>query len=871
MNKKIYLLITIIFLACLALESTGQTPTWTPPPVELTSQMQEVLDQLVKFICWPACLIMYVSSGIASLLLIIAGARYIAADDPGTRSELRRFMTGVLAGLVIVLLSIPILNFILDGLLPEVACTCIDAPVENINTVFCNLITALSVMGPWLCALVVIYGGIRYLASADDPGARKAAKATLIAAFVGLLIVMLAIPLVNAVLGDVLKQVECETSENEFTDQVVAVLGNFLCILALIAPPICALVVTYGGLRYITSADDPGARDAAKTIIISALIGMILVMIAVPLVNVVLTSSFEQVSFDCSDGQITTEITRIMCAFICFLSYIAPAICALVVIYGGIRYLVSGDDPGARRTAKTIIISAFVGLVLVFISVPLVNTVLTGAFGQVGCDCSESQSVKDIVAILCKFICLIASIAPAIAALVMMYGGLRYVTSAEDPGARSAAKTTIISALAGLILVMISLAMVNVVVSGWAKGVQCGCFNVDPVEQINRVFCSLVCMIQMITPSVAALVIIYGGLRYVTSAEDPSARAAARSIIINAIIGLVFVMLSVQIINIVITGLVPTFKCDCVQLFPEIFGQLGAAGGGKTADNPDSGKIIACSSTADAAKLGPTWVYDATAKACINKCAAGQKCCQATDQSGHPGCIGTDTSNQVKLNSCSLDDYLTSYECVSDKCQAKTTDCGIAGCKDQYGCNGGTPDPKLHILSSDAICTDCCQVGTSECHYSYDAGGETQYGHNTGIKITKCDSLGSNGPYTVEWRESGTVGSLITINPVAGAKCASADAAPACSSTADAAKLGPTWVYDTVKKDCVNKCAAGERCCQATDQSGHPGCIGTDTVNQVKPFNCFDGQLSTYKCVSDKCTFEEELCATTCKDQYSCN
>jgi hypothetical protein len=765
MNKKIYLLITIIFLACLALESTGQTPTWTPPSVEITDQMQEVLDQLVKFICWPACIIIFVSSGIASLLLILAGARYIAADDPGTRSELRRFMTGVLAGLVIVLLSIPILNFVLDGLLPEVACTCIDAPVENINTVFCNLITALSVMGPWLCALVVIYGGIRYLASADDPGARKAAKATLIAAFVGLLIVMLAIPLVNAVLGDVLKQVECETSENEFTDQVVDVLGNFLCILALIAPPICALVVTYGGLRYITSADDPGARDAAKTIIISALIGMILVMIAVPLVNVVLTSSFEQVSFDCSDGQITTEITRIMCAFICFLSYIAPAICALVVIYGGIRYLVSGDDPGARRTAKTIIISAFVGLVLVFISVPLVNTVLTGAFGQVGCDCSESQSVKDIVAILCKFICLIASIAPAIAALVMMYGGLRYVTSAEDPGARSAAKTTIISALAGLILVMISLAMVNVVVSGWAKGVQCGCFNVDPVEQINRVFCSLVCMIQMITPSVAALVIIYGGLRYVTSAEDPSARAAARSIIINAIIGLVFVMLSVQIINIVITGLVPTFKCDCAQLFPEIFGQFGGAAG----------------------------------------------------DSSNPG--------------------------------------------------GDSSDPELHVLSSDAICTNCCRAKIdTECYYSFESGGNTQYGSyssTTGQKITKCEPPSGSGSYSIEWREGQSV---VPLNPVAGAKCSSKAKAMPCSSAADAPAKGPTFMYDSVKKDCVDKCA-GQKCCQTTE-GGLPGCIGTNTPNKVMLNKCsLDDFLTQYTCnAAGECIATETGCANTCRN-----
>jgi hypothetical protein len=779
MNKKIYPFVAFIALACLAVEAAGAG--WTPDPNSITlTQIQPVLNMLVDFICWPIYLIISISSGIASLLLIIGGARYVAADDPGTRAELRRFMIGTIAGLVIVLLSISIINYVIDGLLPAVACTFIDAPLENINTVFCNLINILSAIGPWLCAIVVIYGGLRYLTSADDPGARKAAKTTLIAAFVGLIIVMLAIPIVNMVLGDALDLVECESSDSDVTEQIVTVLGNFLCILALIAPPICALVVTYGGLRYITSADDPGARDTAKTIIISALIGMILVMLAVPLVNVVLTNSFEQVTFDCSQGQAATEITRIMCNFICFLSYIAPAVCALVVIYGGLRYLVSGDDPGARRIARTIIISAFVGMILVFIAVPIVNVVLTSAFGQVGCNCSESESVKDVVRILCKFICLIASVSPAIAALVIIYGGLRYVTSAEDPGARSSAKTIIISAFVGLILVMISLAMVNIVVSGWAKDVQCGCFNIDPVAQINKVFCSLACTIQMIIPAVAALVIIYGGLKYVTSAEDPSARAAARGVVIHALVGLIIVIIAIQVVNVVIAGLVPTFKCDCAQVFGTIAslntadpklhitsvpdnpndkcdhnGEIGGkccrvgdtechyvyvsggnihhgdstgakitgcnppsgAGGkytitledGNTMDPEADAKCTDnsgnpfCSSEADVVKYGPTYVYDATSGVCVNKCAEGQKCCQTADQSGKPGCIGTDTGNQVKLNSCSLDDYLTSYTCVSDKCQVQTTDCTY-GCKDPYSCNtGASPDPGSLDLANPEI------------------------------------------------------------------------------------------------------------------------------------------------------------------------
>ena len=758
MNKKIYLFIAIIALACLAIESTGDD--WKPDPNSINlAQIQPVLDQLVFFICWPACLIIVISSGIASLLLILAGARYVAADDPGTRAGLRRLMTGIIIGLLIVLLAIPIINFVIAGLLPNVQCTCFNASTDNINKVLCNLINALKDIGPWICAIMVIYGGLRYLTSADDPGARKVAKTSIIAALVGMVIVMLAIPLVNIVLGDALHQVDCTNSDVTIPQQLITVLGNFLCILALIAPPICALVVTYGGLRYITSADDPGARDAAKTIIISALIGMILIMLAVPMVNVVFTASQIIPDNSCLQGTAVTEITGIMCNFMCFLTYIAPAICALVVIYGGLRYLVSGDDPGARKTAKTIIISAFVGMIFVYISIPIVNLVLTGIFKQVVCDkCQDSQSAKDIVNILCKFICLIASVAPAIAALAIIFGGLRYITSAEDPEGRSAAKTIIISALVGLILVMISLAMVNIVVSGWATDVQCGCFNVDPVAQINTVLCNLVCALQVITPGIAVLVIIYGGLKYLTSAEDPSARAAGRSIVINAVIGLVIVLLAVQIINAVITGLVPTFKCDCAQLFPSVFGQLV----------------------------------------------------------------------------------------------------------------GAPADPKLHIQSADALCTNCCQVGKMECYYSSTSGGGG-YKSKTGQAITKCEPPSGSGGYTIEWREGESV---VPLNPPAGSKCSTEAQAMPCSSAADAPAKGPTFVYDTVKKDCVNKCLAGQNCCQTTDQNGKPGCIGTDTGNQVKLNSCdIEDYLTSYTCVSDKCTPNKVSCpgTTTCKDQYKCS
>lgn len=486
MNKQI-LPRCILMLAVIA----STTQAWTPPDLGsgFSTQVQAVLDMLIHFICWPACIIIDVVSGLAALAFMFAGLRYLAADDPGTRSQMRGFMVNIIVGLVLVLLAIPIVNYVVTGLLHEVQCDCITAPISNINTVLCGLI----------------------------------------------------------------------------------------CTLTSIGPPVCALVMLYGGLRYVTSSEDPGARSAARTIIINALVGLVFILLAVPIVNMLITDILTKVQCGCfEDLDPAAQINMILCNFICFVATVAPAICALVTLYGGLKWLTSGDDTGARNAAKNTIIAALAGIVIVMLAVPVVNMLIGAILPQtVRCDClPDLDPVAQISLVLCNLICLFANIAPAIAALAMLYGGLRWVVSVEDPEARSAAKKTIIAALVGLIFVLISVPVVNIVLSNLSNqfpSVQCGCFNIgDPAEQISKILCNLACTLQEIIPPVAALVIAYGGLKYLTSGEDPGARATARSIVINAIVGLVISLIAIQLVNIVLVNLFPTFECNCANVLGDL-------------------------------------------------------------------------------------------------------------------------------------------------------------------------------------------------------------------------------------------------------------------------------------------------------------
>ena len=84
-----------------------------------------------------------------------------------------------------------------------------------------------------------------------------------------------------------------------------------------------------------------------------------------------------------------------------------------------------------------------------------------------------------ISCVLCKVANLIFLITASLASLVIIIAGLRWLTSAEDPGARNAAKTTIVSAVIGMIIIMIAVFIVSMIVGNILPG------GVNPQDWLN--------------------------------------------------------------------------------------------------------------------------------------------------------------------------------------------------------------------------------------------------------------------------------------------------------------------------------------------------------------------------------------------------
>lgn len=98
----------------------------------------------------------------------------------------------------------------------------------------------------------------------------------------------------------------------------------------------------------------------------------------------------------------------------------------------------------------------------------------------------------------------------------------------------------------------------------------------DVVDRVNDVFCIFIYLIEFVAGGIASLVILLMGLKYLTSSGDSESRYVARTGIIGAFVGLVIIIISVPIVNLVASGLLGTVDCGYLP-------DLSGSGGSETA------------------------------------------------------------------------------------------------------------------------------------------------------------------------------------------------------------------------------------------------------------------------------------------------
>jgi len=193
-----------------------------------------------------------------------------------------------------------------------------------------------------------------------------------------------------------------------------------------------------------------------------------------------------QVSPDSSGACVVTNFTvlgahssilLILLALVDDLLRVAGVLAVGFVIYAGVKYITSQGDPSATAQAQSTLINSLAGLAIALVAIGVVSFIGNQAGGgaggvtRIGLDLSvlpnpagvnNQSGSSPFLEILLSWAFRIIG---AVAFLVLVIGGLRYVLSQGDPQNVNKAKNMIMYALIGLVVAIVAQSIVSLVIN----------------------------------------------------------------------------------------------------------------------------------------------------------------------------------------------------------------------------------------------------------------------------------------------------------------------------------------------------------------------------------------------------------------------
>lgn len=134
------------------------------------------------------------------------------------------------------------------------------------------------------------------------------------------------------------------------------------------------------------------------------------------------------------------------------------AVLALVfLVIGAIIYITSAGDQGRVTLAKAAIFAAIIGLALAIAAPALLREIYTALGGTAPSNTPMALTLQEIALNVLQ---VLLSIVGLLAIIMLVVGGIMYMTSAGDETSAGTAKKTITYAIIGLVVALVSLVIV---------------------------------------------------------------------------------------------------------------------------------------------------------------------------------------------------------------------------------------------------------------------------------------------------------------------------------------------------------------------------------------------------------------------------
>ncbi len=152
-----------------------------------------------------------------------------------------------------------------------------------------------------------------------------------------------------------------------------------------------------------------------------------------------------------------------------FIKYLIGSIAIIMIVRNGLRMIAMGSQEDKIALDKKNLFYSALGLILIIISDPIINNVFYKldktrypSVGGATPAINAAQGIKE----LAGFTNIIVSVVSPIAVLVLVAGGIMYVSSAGNEETQGKAKKMIVTALAGIIIMYGAFGIVSTIIAG---------------------------------------------------------------------------------------------------------------------------------------------------------------------------------------------------------------------------------------------------------------------------------------------------------------------------------------------------------------------------------------------------------------------
>ncbi len=155
-----------------------------------------------------------------------------------------------------------------------------------------------------------------------------------------------------------------------------------------------------------------------------------------------------------NESEIRSMIWLIVLNLVTMVLQVAGYVCVGFVVWGGYQYMLSRGDAGKVASGKKTITNALIGIALCMTASLISGAIVDVTSGAAANDKTFAASLFNTAFLWAGIVC----------AVIMVMGGIAYVTSTGEPQKTTIAKNTIMNAAIGLIITLLAAAIVNLVV-----------------------------------------------------------------------------------------------------------------------------------------------------------------------------------------------------------------------------------------------------------------------------------------------------------------------------------------------------------------------------------------------------------------------